>query len=86
VFSNEGVYCYGTNTKIADQEPIQNPNGSATVSLKLDLVPGRYTITTATLSDDGISVYDYRPNTASFLIKKTTELEGVANLEQSWKI
>ena len=37
------------------------------------------------MSEDGINVYDYKPNAASFLIKKTNEFEGVANLEQSWK-
>lgn len=85
IFNNEGVYCFGTNSKISGAKPIKKPNGSTTVSLKLDLVPGRYNITGATISEDGINVYDYRPNSAGFLIKKTTELEGVANLKQSWK-
>ncbi|HUD10555.1 MAG TPA: ABC transporter ATP-binding protein [Candidatus Saccharimonadales bacterium] len=86
IFTNEGVYCYGTNTKYGGVEPTKKEKGSATISLDLDLMPGQYTITGATMSEDVVNVYDYKPNAAAFLIKKTTDDEGIANLKHSWKM
>ncbi len=86
IFNNEGVYCFGTNTKILGLQTSRNRNGSVSVSIELNLVPGQYTVTTATIGNDGILVYDYRPNSAIFRIQKTSEIEGVANLPQKWSI
>ncbi|HUC95704.1 MAG TPA: ABC transporter ATP-binding protein [Candidatus Saccharimonadia bacterium] len=86
IFTNEGAYCYGINTKVSGSEAINKSEGSATLSVKLDLVPGQYSITGATMGENGTNVYDYRPNAATFLIKSTSAVEGIANLKHSWKV
>ncbi len=84
IFSNEGTYCFGTNSKIEGMKPVGTSKGSVSLKIKLDLVPGQYTITTATMGENGIKIYDYKPNSSSFMIRRTVQTEGVANLKQEW--
>lgn len=85
IFNNEGVYCFGTNTKISNRPPKKEASGSVSLKTRLDLVPGQYSVTAATMSYDGMKIYDYRPNVAFFRIQKDNQIEGIANLNQEWE-
>jgi ABC-2 type transport system ATP-binding protein len=86
IFNEAGNYCFGTNTRISDIKPISASNGTVKLGIKLDFVPGNYTITVAVMDQEATNVVAYRPNTASFRIIKDSEIEGIANLSHSWKV
>jgi ABC-2 type transport system ATP-binding protein len=86
IFNEAGNYCFGTNTRICDIKPLTASNGTVRLSIKLDFVPGNYTITVAAMDQEATNVVVYRPNIASFRIIKDSEIEGIANLSHSWKV
>jgi len=84
IFSHDGNYVFGTNTKIGGKEVTTEKDGSVSIKLKLNLVPGLYFITVATMNKTTTEVYDYRTNIQKIIIKKTSEVGGVALLDYAW--
>lgn len=83
LFNSDGVYCFGTNTKVDKFSPNQMTE-RIFIDLKLDLLPGNYTLNAATMDTDATGVMSYHSKLAKFRIKKTTEVEGIANLPHKW--
>jgi ABC-2 type transport system ATP-binding protein len=74
IFNSEGVYCFGTNTVIYSLPTVNELQGTVMITVGLNLVPGQYTVTAATIAEDGIIVYDYSPNAAAFRIERLLRL------------
>lgn len=85
IFNEAGVYCLGTNTKISGLDTIKKKSGQIIFSLTAQLVPGNYYFNVASMNENATTVYDYRVKAVRFRISKTTNLEGIAMLEHSWK-
>lgn len=87
IYSAESdVYCFGTNTKIDGHQAVSARQGTVTMGLDLNLAPGNYTITVATLNHDATVLQNYRSKIAEFRIKKKTQQEGVALMDHEWRI
>ncbi|HYH36291.1 MAG TPA: ABC transporter ATP-binding protein [Candidatus Saccharimonadales bacterium] len=85
IFNEAGTYCFGTNTSVQGIAPTQAKKGVKAMTVTLDLVPGTYSLTVATMSENAGTVLEYKPNAGNFRIKKSSEVEGVANLKYEWK-
>jgi ABC-2 type transport system ATP-binding protein len=84
IFGQDGNYVFGTNTKISGLETVNSEKGSVEISAKLDLVPGLYYLTIATMDKGANGVYDYRTNIEKIIIKKSSDVGGVAFLDYKW--
>lgn len=87
IFRNDGVNCYGTNTRIDQLEKFDiSKNG--TVSLKINncnLLPGKYLLDVAIECDDGIPV-DYYREACTFELYSAIGDIGVTRLEHTWNM
>ncbi len=86
VFTNAGVYCFGTNTKLNSIAPISGVENDIKVSLSQNLTPGTYHVTLAVMNSDANKVLYYLPKVAIFNIKQETEIQGVALLDTKWSV
>jgi len=84
LFNSDGVYCFGTNTYV-DGYKLKKGIKRVAFKVKLDLLPGNYTVNAATMDKGATSVISYHSKICKFRIKKTTEVEGVASLEHAWE-
>lgn len=84
IFGQDGRYCFGTNTKIGGLEPTSAVKGEQSIRIKLDLVPGQYFITVATMNKRASEVYDYRTSIKKISINNTSDVGGVAFLDYNW--
>ncbi len=84
IFNDAGVYCFGTNTNVAGHTAVRDAQGELAVHVDLQLMPGSYTVTAATMNENATTVYDYRPKVAKFSVAKDTEYEGIARLTHKW--
>lgn len=84
IFNDAGVYCFGTNSKVAGLNPVKSKTGSVRLSVKADLTPGTYYITVASMNSNSTVVYNYKSKLSSFRIAKETRYEGVALLPHTW--
>lgn len=85
LFGHDGNYSFGTNTHISKREPTVKIKGKIDITLKANLVPGIYFVAVATMDEFATSAIDYRTNIAKIIIKKTTEVGGVAYLDHEWE-
>jgi ABC-2 type transport system ATP-binding protein len=86
IFNEAGVYCFGTNSKVAGLEPLLKNTGSIKMNFKANLTPGTYFITVASMNSNSTVVYNYKAKIADFRITKETRYEGVALLPHSWRV
>jgi len=84
LFGQDGSYVFGTNTNNNGLATSTKQKGSIEMKVKLDLVPGLYFITVATMDKGANGVYDYRTNIEKIIIRKSTEVGGVAFLDYEW--
>lgn len=84
LFGHDGSYSFGTNTRIDGCAPSARKKGTIDIAVKADLVPGIYFIAVATMDEYASSSIDYRTNIAKVVIRKTTEVGGVAFLAHTW--
>lgn len=89
IFSKDGSYCYGTNTK-ADHITIDPKEGSGIVTLRYDGLPllsGTYLLDVAIYDSSGSHPYDYLSKTYDFKVRggKRGEM-GLFYLDHVWKI
>lgn len=84
IFNDAGVYCFGTNTKIAGLEPTTKQKGIISIKLTLTLGPGNYSLSIAAMNENVAHVFDYKTKIANFRMQKDTELQGVTILPHSW--
>lgn len=86
IFGQDGSYVFGTNTKICNISPTEKKDGQIEIKVILDLVPGLYFITVATMDKNASEIYDYKTNIEKIVIKNSSGVGGVAFLDHSWKI
>lgn len=86
IFNASGVYCFGTNTNVANKKPLTAETGSIAFSFDADLVPGTYNITVATMNENATQIIEYKTNAASFRVENSTQIEGVALLKNKWEL
>lgn len=86
LFSQDGTYCFGTNTHIDGLEPTTANKGKVDISVKADLVPGIYFVAVATMNKRATAPFDYHTNVEKIIIKKTTEVGGIACLSHRWEV
>ncbi len=84
IFGQDGGYVFGTNTKIGNVGVTTEKQGDISIKTKLDLVPGLYYLTVATMNKGATEVYDYRTNIEKIVIKQTSDVGGVAFLDYKW--
>lgn len=85
LFSDGGVYCFGTNTKIFGNSPVTASSGEVSIKLSnIELLPGTYAVTLAVMNASATNVLEYRPKILEFRRTKDTEVEGVAMIEHEW--
>ncbi len=86
VFSDDGVYCFGTNTKISGLAGVSKKSGQISLDLNAQLIPGNYYINAATMNENATTVHDYKVKAGHFRISKVNNLEGIALLDHSWRL
>lgn len=89
LFSKDGAYCYGTNTK-ADHITIDHKSGSGTVTLRynsLPLLSGTYLLDVAIYDSSGSHPHDYLSKTCDFKVRGGKKGEmGLFYLDHVWKV
>lgn len=86
IFSNAGVYCFGTNSRIAQAAPLSSKKSKVKLTINQSLVPGNYSVTLAIMNKNARKVLHYLPKAATFNIKQETEEQGVSLMESKWEI
>ena len=87
IFRNDGVNCYGVNTKI-DHISSLNLHGKGTICFAIDanfLLPGVYTLDVALHTEEGFA-YDYYRFAKTFQIYSERSEAGVVRLPHTWVI
>lgn len=87
IFRNDGLQCYGTNTKIDNLEKFDLDKESMLyIQLKeVNLLPGEYILDVAIESGDGIPV-DYYREACQFEMYSETGDVGIIRIEHVWDI
>ncbi len=87
IFRNDGVYCYGTNTRIDrfDKFDITKSGEVTIVMHRADLLPGKYLVDLAIESGEGIPV-DYFKEACFFETYSKRGDSGIARIEQEWNL
>jgi ABC-type polysaccharide/polyol phosphate transport system ATPase subunit len=86
IFNSLGVYCYGTNTRLEEFEPVEI-EGEGRVACRIDrlsLINGTYYLDVAVHKRDGYP-YDYHKNMYSFFVSSPLRDEGIARLAHVWE-
>lgn len=86
LFSRDGTYAFGTNTKIGGLKPITSVSGEMTIDVQANLTPGPYFVSVATMNKEAASVFDYQTKVESILVEDTTEVGGIAYLKHDWRV
>ncbi len=86
IFRTDGVYCYGTNTRLDKMEKYDlKEDGTVEILLKnIVLMTGRYTLDLAIESETGIPV-DYWREAAVLELYSTKEDVGLVRVAHEWK-
>ena len=85
IFRNDGVYCYGTNTRIdrIDEFDIVE-DGSLIIEMpSADLLPGKYLVDLAIECDRGVPV-DYFKEACFFETYSKRGDSGITRIDQIW--
>ena len=87
VFRNDGVNCYGSNTRIDKMEQIKlKSNGKIICYIsEMDLMPGEYKLDLALHTADGFD-YDYYKDAKSFVVYSDIQDVGIVRLNHKWEI
>ena len=87
IFRDDGVQCYGTNTRIEQFERFDlEKDGEAEVKIeKLSLLPGKYTLDVAIESDMATPV-DYYRQACSFEVYSALTDVGVFRIPHRWEV
>lgn len=85
IFNSQGIYCYGTNTKLEEYEPLSiEGEGKVICQMKkLNLINGTYYLDVAVHKKDGYP-FDYHRNLYSFLVSSLHKDEGITRPEHTW--
>ena len=86
IFSNKGVYCFGTNSKLNNIPTISSKKCYVKIRLKQSLGPGTYNIGLAVMNKPAIKVLRYIPVAAVFNIRQGTEEQGVLLMKTDWEV
>ena len=87
IFRDDGVQCYGTNTRIEQFKRFDlEKDGEVVVNIeKLSLLPGKYTLDVAIESDMATPV-DYFRQAYSFEVYSSLTDVGVFRMEHQWEV
>jgi len=87
IFRSDGVYCYGTNTRLDELLDFDlEKEGIVEIKLKnVMLMPGEYSFDLAIESDIGVPV-DYYREAASMELYSTKSDIGLIRIQHEWKI
>lgn len=87
IFRDDGVQCYGTNTRIEQFKRFDlEKDGEVVVNIeKLSLLPGKYTLDVAIESDMATPV-DYFRQAYSFEVYSSLTDVGVFRMEHRWEV
>ncbi len=85
IFNSQGTYCYGTNTRLEEFEPVSVEGEGRVVCRmkKLNLINGTYYLDVAVHKKDGYP-FDYHRNLYSFLVSSLHKDEGIMRAEHTW--
>ncbi len=85
IFNSQGTYCYGTNTRLEEFEPVSIEGEGRVVCRmkKLNLINGTYYLDVAVHKKDGYP-FDYHRNLYSFLVSSLHKDEGITRPEHTW--
>jgi ABC-2 type transport system ATP-binding protein len=84
IFSDNGTYCYGTNTKISNLEFTKSANSKLSIRLKANLAPGKYSINLAIMDEKAERILDYKTNVLKLEVTGNSISEGPVYLETKW--
>lgn len=85
IFNQDGVYCFGTNT-LVDRTDVSKGTQSLTIRAKLDLLPGTYFVTLATMNRSATKTINYHSRILTFRIRRLQDVQGVASITRTWEI
>ena len=87
IFRNDGVYCYGTNTRIDRFSKFDiTKSGQITIVMhETDLLPGKYLVDLAIESGEGIPV-DYFREACFFETYSKRGDVGIVRINQEWHL
>lgn len=87
IFRNDGIYCYGVNTKL-DQFSIpqlKEPGKISIIYESLPLLTGSYRISAAVFDSTAEHSYDFHEQIGSFRVESKREDHGLAYFAHQWK-
>lgn len=87
IFRNDGIHCYGTNTRIDKLDDYKlEEDGVAEVRIpSMNLIPGQYLLDVAIESEIGVAV-DYFREACRFEIFSDIDDVGIVRIGHEWKI
>jgi len=87
VFNSDNVYCFGINSFADGMQSVKDSTCKIKfIFNKMNLLPGNYSITVATMDDSASTTYNYYPEALSFRISNSTDVQGIANIEHEWSV
>lgn len=85
IYSDTGVYCFGTNSKIDGLDPSDAREGSVEIQFSAYLNAGNYYLSIASMDPSLNKVYDYKPKISSFRVLNSDAVQGVVPLKHKWE-
>ena len=87
IFRNDGIHCYGTNTRIDKLKDYSlEEDGVAEVRIpSMNLIPGQYLLDVAIESEIGVAV-DYFREACRFEVFSDIDDVGIVRIKHEWKI
>lgn len=86
VYSDSGIYCFGTNSRLGGAKPATNSNGQASVSLELNLNDGQYYVTVVAMNESLSKVLDYKPKIQKFRVIDPAGFQGIVAMNHKWEV
>ena len=85
IFNSDNVYCFGTNSFVEHQKPKSGKKENFNFTFKnINLLPGNYSITVATMDENGTRALNYYPGVLRFRVPINDGVEGIVDIPHEW--
>jgi ABC-2 type transport system ATP-binding protein len=88
IFRNDGVYCYGINTKLDgfDIPELKKPGKISLVYDSMSLLNGSYRLSVAVFDSSAEHAYDFHERMSSFRVESKREDHGLVYFPHQWRL
>ena len=86
IFRTDGIYCFGTNTILAEVEATQEDDAEITVDFQdIPLQRGGYYLVVGLFGESTTRIYDFQEHAYDFQVAQWDQYEGLAYVHHEWK-